>query len=201
MMNAKRELAILLLMACAAWTQASAAQTPAKSTAPATKAKAKTSAAAQGKAMAAAPAPTKARKMATAPAPTKARKKTAAAKSAAPAAAAASKPAGPSGKRDPFISLAVIRAQQIGANCGTGKRCLVIDQIELKGVVKTPNGMIAMVENTAKKAYFLRENDPVFNGYVVKITGDSVIFKESTTDNQGRTQTRDVVKRVSAPAV
>jgi len=78
---------------------------------------------------------------------------------------------------------------------------LVIDQIELKGVVKTVNGMIAMVENTAKKAYFLRENDPVFNGYVLKITGDSVIFKESTTDNQGRTVTRDVVKRVSAPAV
>ena len=61
--------------------------------------------------------------------------------------------------------------------------------------------MIAMVENPAKKAYFLRENDPVFNGYVVEITGDSVIFKETSVDNQGRTQTRDVVKRISAPAV
>jgi Tfp pilus assembly protein PilP len=163
MMNAKRLLAMLLLMACGAWTQASAAQKPATS-APA----AQTSAPAKAnKAPAARPAP-------------------------------ASRA---TGKRDPFVSLAVVRAQQIGASCGTGKRCLVIDQVELKGVVKTPNGMIAMVENTAKKAYFLRENDPVFNGYVLKITGDSVIFKESTTDNQGRTQTRDVVKRVSAPAV
>lgn len=162
-MNAKRLLAMLLLMACGAWTQASAAQKPATS-APA----AQTSAPAKAnKAPAARPAP-------------------------------ASRA---TGKRDPFVSLAVVRAQQIGASCGTGKRCLVIDQVELKGVVKTPNGMIAMVENTAKKAYFLRENDPVFNGYVLKITGDSVIFKESTTDNQGRTQTRDVVKRVSAPAV
>jgi Tfp pilus assembly protein PilP len=160
MMNAKRLLAMLLLMACGAWTQASAAQKPAPS-APAAKPKAA--------------APEKAKK--------------------APASKAAA------GKRDPFVSLAVVRAQQIGASCGTGKRCLVIDQVELKGVVKTPNGMIAMVENTAKKAYFLRENDPVFNGYVLKITGDSVIFKESTTDNQGRTVTRDVVKRVSAPAV
>ena len=162
-MNAKRLLAMLLLMGCGAWTQASAAQKPATS-APA----AQTSAPAKAnKAPAARPAP-------------------------------ASRA---TGKRDPFVSLAVVRAQQIGASCGTGKRCLVIDQVELKGVVKTPNGMIAMVENTAKKAYFLRENDPVFNGYVLKITGDSVIFKESTTDNQGRTQTRDVVKRVSAPAV
>jgi len=162
-MNAKRLLAMLLLVACGAWTQASAAQKPATS----------------------APA-------AQASAPAKANKTPAA--RPAPASRA-------TGKRDPFISLAVVRAQQVGATCGTGKRCLVIDQVALKGVVKTPSGMIAMVENTAKKAYFLRENDPVFNGYVLKITGDSVIFKENTTDNQGRTVTRDVVKRVSAPAV
>jgi Tfp pilus assembly protein PilP len=157
MMNAKRQIAVLLVMACAAWIQASAAQKPSKK-APATASK-------------------------SAPAP------------------AQSKSAAPAGKRDPFVSLAVVRAQQIGATCGTGKRCLVIDQVELKGVVKTPSGMIAMVENPAKKAYFLRESDPVFNGYVVKITGNSVIFKETSVDNQGRTQTRDVVKRISAPAV
>ena len=164
MKNVKRQIAVLLVMACAAWAQAGAAQTPAKSAPPA---------AAKPKAAASKPAP----------------------------GAAQTKSASPSGKRDPFVSLAVVRAQQIGAACGTGKRCLVIDQVELKGVVKTVNGMIAMVQNPAKKAYFLRENDPVFNGYVVKITGDSVIFKETSVDNQGRTQTRDVVKRVSAPAV
>jgi type IV pilus assembly protein PilP len=155
MMNAKRQIAVLLVMACAAWVPLSAAQKPAK------------------KAPAANSAPAKAE----------------------------SKAAAPAGKRDPFVSLVVTRAQQVGATCGTGKRCLVIDQVALKGVVKTPSGMIAMVENTSKKAYFLRENDPVFNGYVMKITGDSVIFKETSVDNQGRTQTRDVVKRVSAPAV
>ena len=153
MKNARQLLAVLLVMACAAWVPASAQQKPA--------------------AGAAAEKP----------------------KASAPA----SRPA--TGKRDPFVSLAVVRAQQIGASCGTGKRCLVIDQIELKGVVKTVNGMIAMVENPARKAYFLRVNDPVFNGYVLKITGDSVVFKESATDNQGRTVTRDVVKRVSAPVV
>ncbi len=191
-MNAKRQLVILLVMGCGAWTQASAAQTPAKSAAPA--AKPKTAASAPAKqpmaAKTVAPAKTKV------PAKTKAPAKATAHKPAASTMAA-----GPSGKRDPFISLAVARANQTAACAGSGKSCLVIDQIDLKGVVKTVNGMIAMVENPAKKAYFLRENDPVFNGYVVKITGDSVIFKENTTDNQGRTQTRDVVKRISAPAV
>lgn len=51
------------------------------------------------------------------------------------------------------------------------------------------------------KAYFLRENDPVFNGYVVKITGDSVVFQETVQDKLGKSFTREVVKRISTPAV
>ena len=46
--------------------------------------------------------------------------------------------------------------------------------------------MIAVVVNSLNKAYFLRENDPVFNGYVVKITGDSIIFKETLQDKLGK---------------
>ena len=65
-----------------------------------------------------------------------------------------------------------------GSGCSSGKRCLAIDQINLRGVVKSDDGMIAVVVNALDKAYFLHENDPVFNGYVVRITGDSVIFKE-----------------------
>jgi hypothetical protein len=41
----------------------------------------------------------------------------------------------------------------------------------------------------------LRENDPVFNGYVVKITGDSVVFQETVQDKLGKTFTREVVKK------
>ncbi len=104
------------------------------------------------------------------------------------------------GRRDPFISPVVERAG-VGP-CAAGKRCLVIDQVVLRGIVRTPTGLIAVVANSANKAYFLREKDPVFNGMVVKITGDSVVFKESTVDNAGRTNVREVVKKVSpAPSV
>ena len=41
--------------------------------------------------------------------------------------------------------------------------------------------------NALNKAYFLRENDPVFNGYVVKITGDSIVFKENVSGPAGKT--------------
>ena len=88
-------------------------------------------------------------------------------------------------RRDPFVS-PVVNRSMIGSGCSTGKRCLAIDQINLKGVVKADSGMIAVVVNSLNKAYFLRENDPVFNGFVVKITGDSIIFKETVQDRLGK---------------
>jgi len=102
------------------------------------------------------------------------------------------------GKRDPFFSPVV---QQNGSGCSTGKKCLEIGNINVRGVVKSDNGFIAVVTNNLNKAYFLRENDPVFNGYVVKITGDSVVFQETVQDKLGKPSTREVVKRILTPAV
>lgn len=117
-----------------------------------------------------------------------------------PAAAASKKY---SSRRDPFINPIKMRNDTMAktAACTTGARCLMIDQVVLKGVVKTQQGMIAMVENSAKKQYNLREKDPVYNGFVLKITGDSVVFKENATDNSGKATTREVVKRVTVPVV
>lgn len=104
------------------------------------------------------------------------------------------------GRRDPFVS-PVVNRSMVGSGCSIGKRCLAVDQINLKGVVKAEAGMIAVVVNAMNKAYFLRENDPVFNGYVVKITGDSIIFKETIPDKLGKPFTREVTKKIITPAV
>lgn len=103
------------------------------------------------------------------------------------------------GKRDPFFSPVV--QQPTGSGCATGKKCLEIGNINVRGVVKSDTGFIAVVTNNLNKAYFLRENDPVFNGYVVKITGDSVVFQETVEDKLGKPFTREVVKRIFTPAV
>jgi hypothetical protein len=104
-----------------------------------------------------------------------------------------------SGKRDPFFSPVV--QQPTGSGCSTGKKCLEIGQINLRGVVKAESGFIAVVTNSLNKAYFLHENDPVFNGYVIKITGDSVVFSESGQDKLGKPLTHEVVKKITTPAV
>jgi hypothetical protein len=103
------------------------------------------------------------------------------------------------GKRDPFFS--PVLQQTTTPGCSTGKKCLEIGQINVRGVVKSESGFIAVVTNSLNKAYFLHENDPVFNGYVVKITGDSVVFQESFQDKLGKPLTREVVKKILTPAV
>jgi len=103
------------------------------------------------------------------------------------------------GRRDPFISPVVSHAG--GSGCSTGKKCLEIGAINLRGVVRAESGFIAVVSNGLNKAYFLHENDPVFNGYVVKITGDSIVFQETLQDRLGKSFTREVVKKITAPAV
>ena len=143
--------------------------------------------------------PPMARKAAMAPARAKAKPAATAGKEAATQTAATAKAA--PAKRDPFIS--PIREQgAAGPACTTGKKCLAINSIVLRGIVKSQAGMIAVVESSARRiSYFLRVNDPVFNGYVVKITGDSVVFRENVMDRLGKQSTRDVVMKVVAPVV
>jgi len=115
-----------------------------------------------------------------------------------------------SGKRDPFkLPLAPAAggrtsegALGISGPLPAGNRGLIISQMKLEGVVRedTSNKMLAVVTNETKRAYFLTENDTVYNGVVSKITPDAVYFKENVLDQNGRVTTREVVKRLgSAP--
>lgn len=102
--------------------------------------------------------------------------------------------------RDPFVSVIMERTGNVTCS-GAGKKCLIVDQIALKGIVRSQGDAIAVVSSAANKTYFLRENDPVYNGVVVKITPDSIIFRETVTDRLGKSVQREVVKKVNNSAV
>jgi hypothetical protein len=115
------------------------------------------------------------------------------------------------GKRDPFklpdppggkIGAANLVAGVPGGILPPGARGLVISQLKLEGIVREMGApkMIAVVTNESKRAYFLTENEAVYNGVVSKITPDSIYFNENVLDINGRVITREVIKRlVSAP--
>jgi len=107
---------------------------------------------------------------------------------------------GARGRRDPFVSPIVAKDGGINrppSNCTSGKRCLVIPELVLQGTVKDTSGkMMAVVANSIKKTYFLRENDQVFQGSVEKITSDSIIFREYVKDALGRETASEVVNKL-----
>src|SRR5512135_474054 len=79
------------------------------------------------------------------------------------------------GKRDPFVSPVITRIVGAGGPaCSSGPHCLVIDQVTLQGTVKTEKGWIAVLANPAKKVYYLRLNDAMFDGYIERIDANSV---------------------------
>jgi hypothetical protein len=111
------------------------------------------------------------------------------------------------GQRDPFKlppPPGVKNGESIPEGAGgplpPGKRGLLVSQLRLEGVVweNVSKKMIAVVTNDRKLAYFLSENDEVYNGVVSKITRDSVYFKENVLAPDGRVSTREVVKKLGA---
>lgn len=115
-------------------------------------------------------------------------------------AAAGTVPVAPKGRRDPFVSPVVERPQNGPPCTGSGRQCLSVREISLHGVVRSTSGSIAVIVN-GDRTYFLRENDPLADGAVVRITPDAIVLRERTSDALGRPTTREVTKKLGVPAV
>jgi Tfp pilus assembly protein PilP len=121
---------------------------------------------------------------------------------AAPATAAPAESEIKQARRDPFESL--VSRQQAQANAiaklPPGKAGLQVSTLRLDGIVKAPNGMIAVVSNPQARTYFLREGDHLYDGSVEKISMDGVSFHEEGKDAFGKPMERQVNKRIYASA-
>jgi type IV pilus assembly protein PilP len=82
------------------------------------------------------------------------------------------------------------------ANLPPGKAGLQVSTLRLDGIVRAPNGMIAVVSNPQSRTYFLREGDHLYDGSVEKITMDGVSFHEDGKDAFGKPVQREVNKRI-----
>jgi Tfp pilus assembly protein PilP len=105
-------------------------------------------------------------------------------------------------RRDPFESLTTRQdaAAKNAANLPPGKPGLQIGTLRLDGIVKAPNGMIAVVTNPQSRTYFLRDGDQLYDGRVEKIGMDSVSFHEIGKDAFGKPVERQVNKRIYSSA-
>jgi Tfp pilus assembly protein PilP len=105
-------------------------------------------------------------------------------------------------RRDPFESLIGRKQAQdaLAKNLPPGKAGLQVGTLRLDGVVKSANGMIAVVANPQNRTYFLREGDQLYDGKVDKISMEGVTFHEEGKDAFGKPVEREVNKRLYSSA-
>src|SRR5688500_5512660 len=83
----------------------------------------------------------------------------------------------PGTRRDPFKSLLVAPDQLVNKGPRPkGVPGLLIDEVELTGIFRTPRGFVAQVRTSkAEKGYLIKEGDQLYDGDVVSISRAEVV--------------------------
>lgn len=105
----------------------------------------------------------------------------------------------PGSRRDPFRSLlaAQNKAERKGA-LPEGIPGLLIEEIDLTGIFRTSRGFVAQVlASNKEKSYLIREGDQLYDGDVVSITQQEVVFKQIVSDPTVIKPFREVIKKLS----
>ena len=75
---------------------------------------------------------------------------------------------------------------------------LLIDEIDLTGIFRTSKGYVAqVVASNQKKSYLLKEGDQLYDGDVVSINTNEVVFKQIVQDPTALKPFREVVKSLN----
>lgn len=105
----------------------------------------------------------------------------------------------PGNRRDPFKSLlAAPDRPEIRGPRPEGVPGLLIDEIDLTGIFRTSKGFVAqVVASNQKKSYLLKEGDQLYDGDVVSINKNEVVFKQVVQDPTALKPFREVVKNLN----
>jgi Tfp pilus assembly protein PilP len=103
----------------------------------------------------------------------------------------------PQGRRDPFVSL-VARGSDPGsaATRPPGLSGLLIAEVAVKGIVRDPSGLIAMVQGPGTKTFIVRTGEKLMDGSVKAITSDGVVFSQDVNDPLSMVKHKEVRKTV-----
>lgn len=86
------------------------------------------------------------------------------------------------GRRDPFISLALGLNILPPEERIPGLGGMLIQEVNLRGIVRTSEGYVAMIEGTDNKSYFAREGERMYDGTIEAIDSEKVVFRQEIND-------------------
>jgi Tfp pilus assembly protein PilP len=106
----------------------------------------------------------------------------------------------PGMRRDPFLSL--LQRTQLDELQDRprpeGVPGLLIDEIDLKGIFQMGDRWFAQIQTADKeKSYLVEEGDELFDGEVVAISANEVVFKQMVNDPSIIKPFREVVKKLN----
>jgi hypothetical protein len=113
----------------------------------------------------------------------------------------------PGSRRDPFLNPLILKKIQKPEEDeelarGTpppGIAGTYIAQAALQGISVRSEGRVAVVRGADTRAYFLKEGDRLFDGFLKKIDSDSITLVRETKMKSGKTLTQEVTKRLRTP--
>lgn len=105
----------------------------------------------------------------------------------------------PGDRRDPFESLREVREhRQTGGPRPEGVPGLLITEIDLTGIFVLPDGPVAQVQAADQdKSFLLRVGDRLYDGNVVSISRNEVVFRQEVDDPAALKPFREVVKKLN----
>lgn len=106
----------------------------------------------------------------------------------------------PQGRRDPFQSLIGPAPKLQRGDKPEGVPGFLIDELKLQGVVRTKQGLVAMVSGPDNKGYLVRVGEKTLDGEVIRITPSSLVFRQEVNDPTRIERYREVVKDLAPGA-
>lgn len=101
----------------------------------------------------------------------------------------------PGNRRDPFRSLFSPPPMKERMKRPEGVPGLLIDEITVRGVFRTAKGYVAQISaQNQRKSFLLREGEQVFDGDVLRIEKNRVVFRQIVNDPTVIKPFREVVK-------
>lgn len=103
----------------------------------------------------------------------------------------------PQGRRDPFRSLIGPTPKVSRENAPPGPGGFLIEEMDIIGVIRAKQGLVAMIKGPDNQGYTLKAGDKVFDGEVVRITPTSIVFRQEVNDPTRIERYREVVKELT----
>ncbi len=100
----------------------------------------------------------------------------------------------PAGRRDPFRSLLARQAKEELGQRPPGLRGMGVEEIKLQGILKLPEGYVAMIQGTDNTSYLIRPGTVLYDGNVESIEPGKVVFRMQVADPKSLKPYREVIR-------